>query len=350
MDKVVLPMYQFRNDYSFGAHPKVLEAVLATNLEGLPGYGDDEYCARAVSLIRDLCQAPEADVHFFIGGTAANLITIAGLLRPWEGVVCAQSGHINGHEAGAVEATGHKVIPVPVGPDGKLTPELVQAAIVPYQHSHMVQPGLLYISDATETGGIYTSAELEQLYNCAHSNNMFLFLDGARLGCALTAQGNDLTLPDLARFTDAFYIGGTKNGALMGEALVLQESVYVPGLFRLKKQRGGVLAKGWLLGAQFEALLTDGLYFQLARHANEMAQKLQQGLKDLGVSFFYESPTNQIFPIVPNLFLPILERHCAFEIWGPAEEPNHTVIRFVSSFATKPSEVDGLIQLFASHR
>lgn len=343
-------MYQFRNDYSFGAHPKVLEAILSTNSEGLPGYGDDPYCRNAAKLIRDLCQAPDAQVHFFIGGTSANLITIAGFLRPWEGVVCAQTGHINGHEAGAVEATGHKIIPVPVGPDGKVTFESFVAAIEPYEHNHMVKPGLLYLSNATETGAVYTRDELEALYLCAHANDMALFLDGARLGCALTAQGNDLTLSDLARLTDAFYIGGTKNGALMGEALVLPHPSRLPELFRLKKQRGGVLAKGWLLGAQFEALFTDGLYFQLAAHANEMAQKLQQGLKALGVPFFYESPTNQIFPIVPNLLLPLLNRQCAFEVWGPAEEPDHTVIRFVASFGTKPSEVDGLIQFFASHR
>lgn len=339
-------MYQFRNDYSFGAHPKVLEAILSTNLEGLPGYGDDPYCTRAANLIRDLCKAPEADVQFFIGGTSVNFTAIAAFLRPWEGAICATSGHINGHEAGAVEATGHKIIALPAGADGKLTAGMVEAALPPFESAHTVRPRLVYISDATETGGIYTKGELEALSRCCREHDLFLFLDGARLGCALTAQGNDLTLPDLARLTDAFYIGGTKNGALMGEALVIVNPALQPDFFRIKKQRGGVLAKGWLLGAQFEALLTDGLYFQLAAHANEMAQKLQHGLKKKGVSFFYESPTNQIFPIVHDRVLPALSRICAYEVWGPADRPGYTIIRFVSSFGTKPSEVDGLLDAF----
>ena len=339
-------MYQFRNDYSFGAHPKVLEAILSTNLEGLPGYGGDSYCVRATRLIRELCQAPQADVQFFIGGTSTNFTAIAAFLRPWEGVICAASGHINGHEAGAVEATGHKIIPLPAGTDGKITAGMVEAALPPFEHTHTVRPRLVYISDATETGGIYTKRELEALSRCCREHDLFLFLDGARLGCALTAQGNDLTLPDLARLTDAFYIGGTKNGALMGEALVIVNPALQTDFFRIKKQRGGVLAKGWLLGAQFEALLTDGLYFQLARHANEMAQKLQQGLKKKGVSFFYESPTNQIFPIVPDRVLPELNKICAYEVWGPADLPGRTIIRFVASFATKPSDVDGLLEHF----
>ena len=338
-------MYQFRNDYSFGAHPKVLEAILSTNLEGLPGYGGDYYCVRATRLIRELCQAPQADVQFFIGGTSTNFTAIAAFLRPWEGVICAASGHINGHEAGAVEATGHKIIPLPAGTDGKITAGMVEAALPPFEHTHTVRPRLVYISDATETGGIYTKQELEALSRCCREHDLFLFLDGARLGCALTAQGNDLTLPDLAWLTDAFYIGGTKNGALMGEALVIVNPALQTDFFRIKKQRGGVLAKGWLLGAQFEALLTDGLYFQLARHANEMAQKLQQGLKKKGVSFFYESPTNQIFPIFPNdLAEEINSRYLTTFQCHP--DPEHTCLRFCTSWITNEEAVADFVEHF----
>ena len=339
-------MYLFRNDYSFGAHPKVLEALFASNLEGNPGYGFDPHCEAAAARIKELCQAPQADVQFLIGGTSANFTAIAAFLRPWEGVFCAQTGHVNGHESGAVEATGHKLLPLEAGPDGKLTPALIEAALPAYDDVHLVKPRLVYVSDATETGGVYTKAELEALSACCRAHGLLLFLDGARLGCALTSPANDLTLPDLARLTDAFYLGGTKNGALMGEALVLVNPALQEDFFRIKKQRGAVLAKGWLLGVQFEALLEDGLYFQLARHANDMARKLQDGLKAKGYSFLFESPSNQIFPIVPDALLPALERICAFEVWGAAPEAGHTIIRLVASFATEPSDVDGLLEAF----
>ncbi len=339
-------MYLFRNDYSFGAHPKVLEALAATNLEGCPGYGSDPHCAAAAERLKALCEAPDADVQFFIGGTSANFTAIAAFLRPWEGVFCAHTGHVNGHEAGAVEATGHKLLPLPAGPNGKLTPALIEAALPLYDDVHLVKPRLVYLSDATETGGVYTRAELEALSACCRSHGLLLFLDGARLGCALTSPANDLTLPDLARLTDAFYIGGTKNGALMGEALLIMDPALQADFFRMKKQRGAVLAKGWLLGAQFEALFADGLYFDLAQHANEMAARLQAGLKARGLSFLFESPSNQIFPIVPDHILPALERICAFEVWGPASQAGHTVIRLVASFATQKTDVDGLLADF----
>jgi len=338
--------YLFRNDYSFGAHPKVLEAVCAVNLEGNHGYGDDGYTARAKERIREVCGCPDAMVEFLIGGTQTNVVACSFLLKPWEAAICPDSGHLNGHEVGAFEATGHKILPVPVGGDGKITPEMLPPLLALHQDPHLTKPGLVYISNATENGAVYTKAELTALYAFCRENGLLLFVDGARLGAALTSEANDLTLPEFARLCDAFYIGGTKNGALMGEALVLVNPALQGDFFRIKKQRGAVLAKGWLLGAQFEALLKDDLYFQLARHSNDMARKLQDGLKAKGYSFLFESPSNQIFPIVPDAILPELERICAFEVWGAAPEAGHTVIRLVASFATEPSDVDGLLNEF----
>lgn len=336
-------MYQFRNDYSVGCHPKVLEALTAVNSESVIGYGADHYCKEAADLIRAVCQAPQADVQFMIGGTQANFTAIAAFLRPWESVIAPASGHINGHEAGAVEATGHKIIPVPTPANGKLTPAAILSVVEECKDEHLTKPRLVYISNATETGGIYFKAELEALSQCCRRNGLLLFLDGARLGCALSAQHNDLTLADVAALTDAFYIGGTKNGAMMGEALVITDPALQEDFFRIKKQRGAVLAKGWLLGVQFTALLKDGLYFKLARQAVDMAQYLQGGLKNLGLPMMVDSPTNQIFPIVPNDLLPQLDKVCTYEVWCKADE-SHTVVRFVTSFATTLSDADGMLK------
>ena len=335
--------YLFRNDYSFGAHPKVLAALAETNLEGNAGYGDDPYCGRAQDLIRDLCQCPQAKVEFLIGGTQTNFTAIAAFLRPWEGVIAAESSHINGHESGAVEATGHKILPLPTGPDGKLTPEQLLPLLERHKDVHLVKPRLVEIADATESGMVYTRAELTALSRLCRDNGLLLFLDGARLGSALASPASDLTLPDLARLTDAFTIGGTKNGALLGEALVITDPALQPDFFRIKKQRGAVLAKGWLLGAQFEALLKDGLYFEMARHANAMAARLQAGLKALGWTLWVDSPTNQVFAVVDAAAKARLDAICAYEEWCPAQEPGHTVIRLVTCFATAPEDVDGLL-------
>ena len=335
--------YLFRNDYSFGAHPKVLAALAETNLEGNAGYGDDPYCGRAQDLIRDLCQCPQAKVEFLIGGTQTNFTAIAAFLRPWEGVIAAESSHINGHESGAVEATGHKILPLPTGPDGKLTPEQLLPLLERHKDVHLVKPRLVEIADATESGMVYTKAELTALSRLCRDNGLLLFLDGARLGSALASPASDLTLPDLARLTDAFTIGGTKNGALLGEALVITDPALQPDFFRIKKQRGAVLAKGWLLGAQFEALLKDGLYFEMARHANAMAARLQAGLKALGWTLWVDSPTNQVFAVVDAAAKARLDAICAYEEWCPAQEPGHTVIRLVTCFATAPEDVDGLL-------
>lgn len=335
-------MFQFRNDYSVGAHPRVLEALTATNLEGNVGYGADEYCARCAGLIRELCQAPGAEVQFLIGGTQTNFTAIAAFLRPWEGVICARSGHINGHEGGAVEATGHKLFQVETPPDGKLSVQMLEPVLEACADPHMAKARLVYISDSTESGGVYTLKELETLSAFCREHDLLLYLDGARLGAALTAPDNDVTLPDLARLCDAFYIGGTKNGALMGEALVIVTPSLQPEFFRFKKQQGAVLAKGWLLGAQFQALLEKGLYWDLARHANRMAQCLQKGLEDKGYRLLSRSTTNQVFPIVPKELLATLDRVCTYEVWT-AVDAEWVAVRFVTSFVTTPEEVDGLL-------
>ena len=335
--------YLFRNDYSFGAHPKVLSALAETSLEGNVGYGDDAYCDRAKALIRDLCQCPQAEVQFLIGGTQTNFTAIAAFLRPWEGVVAADSSHINGHEVGAVEATGHKILQVCAGADGKIRPEQIEPILERHRDEHLVKPRLVEIADATESGMVYTKAELTALSEFCREHDLLLFLDGARLGCALASGANDLTLADLARLPDAFYIGGTKNGALMGEALVISNPALQGDFFRIKKQLGAVLAKGWLLGVQFEALLKDGLYFEMARHANAMAARLQSGLKAKGWKLWVDSPTNQVFPIVPDSLKPQIDAVCHYEDWCPADGPGHTIIRFVTCFNTEKSDVDGLL-------
>jgi threonine aldolase len=288
---------------------------------------------------------PEADVHFLVGGTQANLVTIASFLAPYEAVIAAQTGHVNVHETGAIEATGHKVC-VAHSPDGKLTPALVESVVNAHSSEHMVLPRMVYISDSTEIGTIYTKAELEALRRCCKQHDLLLFLDGARLGSALTAPGNDLTLRDLAALTDAFYIGGTKNGALIGEALVVTASN--PHFRWHMKQRGAVLAKGRLLGVQFKALLENGLYFDIARHANEMAYRLRDGVAALGYPFPVASPTNQQFPVLPNTVVEELRaRGYDFEI-QEVVDTDHTCVRFVTSWATPVEAVDAFLKDLAA--
>lgn len=330
-------MYSFRNDYSEGAHPRVFQALMDTNSEQTVGYGLDSRCETARDTIRRLCNAPNAEVHFLVGGTQTNLLVIESLLQPYEAVISAHTGHVNVHETGAIEATGHKVCTA-CAPDGKLTPALVESVVNVHSSEHMVLPRLVYISNTTEVGTLYTRAEVEALRRCCDKHGLFLFLDGARLGSALASPENDLTLPDLAELTDAFYIGGTKNGALFGEALVMSAS---NDHFRWHiKQRGAMLAKGRLLGVQFQALLEDGLYFEIARHANEMAYRLRDGIAALGYPFPVPSPSNQQFPVLPNAVVAQLqEMGYEFEIDHTADE-THTCVRFVTSWATPESAVD----------
>ena len=340
-------MYSFRNDYSEGAHPRVLQALTDTNLEQTIGYGTDPHCEEARATIRRLCAAPEADVHFAVGGTQANLLVIHSLLQPYEAVIAPHTAHINVHETGAVEAVGHKICAV-TAPDGKLTPGMVEAVVAANTSEAMVLPRMVYISDSTEIGTIYTRAELEALRRCCDAHELLLFLDGARLGSALTSPENDLTLPDLSVLTDAFTIGGTKNGALFGEAIVLR-TVHPHFRWHLK-QRGGMLAKGRLLGIQFQALLEDGLYFDIARHANAMAFLLRDGIAALGYPFLVPSPSNQQFPVLPNGIVEQL-RSMGYEFETERViDPGHTCVRFVTSWATPEQAVDTFLKDLAACR
>ena len=339
-------MYSFRNDYSEGAHPKVLQALTDTNLVQTCGYGLDPICEEARDLIRSLCDAPEADVHFLVGGTQTNLTVIASLLQPYEAVIAAHTGHVNCHETGAIEATGHKVCTA-YSPDGKVTPAMVESVLAIHADGgeHMVSPRLVYISDTTEIGTVYTKAELIALRHCCDEHGLLLFLDGARLGSALTSPESDLTLPELAALTDVFTIGGTKNGTLFGEAVI----VTVPcAHFRWHmKQRGGMLAKGRLLGVQFLTILKDNLYFDIARHANEMAFRLRDGFLALGYQFPVPSPSNQQFPVMKvRTAEKLTAMGFEFQVERPIDE-EHTMYRFVTSWATPESAVDDLLNALA---
>lgn len=333
-------MYSFQNDYSEGAHPRVLQALTDTNPIQTCGYGLDPICEEARNLIRTLCAAPESEVHFLVGGTQTNLTVIASLLQPYEAVIAAHTGHVNCHETGAIEATGHKVCTAD-SPDGKVTPAMVESVLALHAGGgeHMVFPKLVYISDTTEIGTVYTKAELAVLRRCCDEHGLLLFMDGARLGSALTSPASDLTLPDLAALTDVFTIGGTKNGALFGEAVIMT----VPcGHFRWHmKQRGGMLAKGRLLGVQFEALLEGDLYFEISRHADGLADKIRRCLQRNHVPMYVENETNQIFPILPDAVLAQLQKTYVFTEQCRVDDA-HRAVRICTSWATGDENVDRL--------
>ena len=337
-------MLRFQNDYSEGAHPNVLRALCDTNLCATPGYGLDDDCRRAADAIRARFACPDADVHFLVGGTQTNQLAASAFLRPWEAMVAADTGHIAVHETGAIEATGHKVYVVP-GVDGKLTPAAIRTAVRDHQtgtEEHMVLPRMVYVSDSTELGTIYTRAELQALSDTCRELGLYLYLDGARMAMALTAQGNDLVPEDFAQLCDAFYLGGTKNALLFGEALVIVNNALKPYFRNVMKQHGGMLAKGRLLGVQFAAILQDDLWLQTARHANELAQRLAAALTAMGVPLYAASPTNQVFPIFTNAQVEALRQDFSFEFIARVDE-NHSAIRFVTSWATRPEDVDALI-------
>ncbi len=336
----------FKNDYSEGAHPKVLELLQKTNLTQQEAYGLDEYSMQAAALIRDLINMPQADVHFFTGGTQTNLTLISAALRPHEAVLSAHSAHINVHETGAIEATGHKIFQLP-GSDGKITTDDLQQAIDFHQDEHYVKPRLVFISNATELGTVYTSRELEQLYDFCQNHGLYLYLDGARLGNAIEAT-NDLNLKQVAQFTDAFYIGGTKNGALLGEALVITNPNLKRDFRYIMKQRGALIAKGRVVGIQFLALLQDGLYFELAKRANNLAQQIRQAIEQSGFSFLADSPTNQIFPILPDDLIQQLYTRFDFYIWQRYSRDS-SVIRLVTSWATDETKVGELIKMIRNY-
>jgi threonine aldolase len=335
-------MYNFKNDYSEGCHPRILEALTRTNLDATVGYGLDEHCAAAAERIRTVISCPGADVHFLVGGTQTNATAISAFLRPHQGAVTVSTGHINTHETGAVEATGHKIL-VRDASDGKVTPAIIDDIVSVQTDEHVIQPKLVYLSQSTELGTVYSLAELEAIRACCDRHGLYLYLDGARLACGLGAS--DVTLTDLPQLCDAFYIGGTKNGALFGEALVIVNEALKPDFRYYIKRHGGMLAKGRLLGIQFEELFRDELYLELGRHSNRMAQILQAGLLSQGVELFVSSPTNQIFPIVPNGMLKPLEGLCRYEVWG-AVDSERTAIRFVTSWASKEEEITEFLQAF----
>ena len=344
-------MYSFRNDYSEGAHPQVLQALTDTNLVQTCGYGVDPICEEARDLIRSLCDAPEADVHFLVGGTQTNLTVITALLASYEAVIAAHTGHVNCHETGAIEATGHKVIAMP-GTDGKLTPAAIADAAA--QHcaapgvydEHMVLPRMVYVSDATELGTVYTKAELTALRAACDAHGMYLYLDGARLAQALTAAGNDLQPEDLPRLCDAFYIGGTKNGLLFGEAMVIVNDALKPGFRRAMKRNGAMLAKGRLLGVQFAAAMAHDLWLDMGRHADQQAQRIAAALSDRGIAMYVPSPTNQIFPILSDAQIARLQEQVAFYT-NARVDATHQAVRFVTSWATTDAQVDALLAVLA---
>lgn len=334
-------MYSFLNDYSEGAHQAIMEALLRTNLEQTEGYGLDPYCEEARELIKSKIKKNDAEVHFLAGGTQTNQTAIAAFLKPYQAVIATEYGHINVHETGAIEATGHKVL-VAKSKEGKLTPSSIREVVKAHSDEHMVQPKLVYISNATELGTIYQKKELEVISEVCRELNLYLYLDGARLGSALMSEKNDLTLETIASLTDAFYIGGTKNGALFGEALILlNESLQQDFRYMIKRQ-GGMLAKGRLLGIQFYELWKEDLYLHLSKHANECALKLKKGLEDHGCSFLSDSYTNQQFPILKNSEIKILEKQFKFSV-GDSMDEEHSYIRLVTSWATTNEGIDAFL-------
>lgn len=334
-------MHYFRNDYGEGAHPKILEALCAANLDHTAGYGTDSYCARAREAIRREAACPGAEIYFIPGGTQTNLLLIGHALRPYEAVMAAATGHINVHETGAVEATGHKVLTCEAA-DGKLTPALLAGLYSRHADHHMVKPRMVYISDSTELGTVYKRAELAALRAFCDERSLLLFLDGARLSSGLTADGSDLTLADLSRLTDCFYIGGTKSGALFGEALVLINDDLKRDFAYSVKQRGALFAKGRLLGIQFLTLFTDGLFYQIGRRENELALLLKRGIAERGYRFLTDSPSNQQFPILPDQVAAALARDFEFEIERRFQ--GETCIRLVTSWATEEADVEAFLQ------
>ena len=338
-------MLRFECDYGEGAAPAVLDLMQRTNFDQTPGYGEDAYCAKAAAQIRLLCDAPDAAVHFFVGATQANLTVIAAALRPWQGVLCADTGHIHVHETGSIEATGHKVLAIP-GKDGKITARQIKVLVLAHRadesFEHTVQPKLVYLSTPTELGTLYTLDELEAISSICRELGLYLFVDGARLGYGLAAKGNDVTLPDLARLCDVFYIGGTKVGALFGEAVVISNSALKEDFRYLIKQHGGMLAKGRLLGLQFEILMENDLYTTIAAQAIALADQIRDCLASLRVPMLVENTTNQIFPILPNAVLEKLSGKYVFcEQCSVDDTPR--AVRICTSWATKDEAVEQLI-------
>lgn len=340
-------MLYFYTDYMEGAHPEVMRRLMETNMEHTTGYGSDQYTQNAKQLIRDACGKPDALVQFLVGGTQTNATVIDALLRHHEGVLAAETAHINVHESGAIEATGHKVLTLPEY-NGKIKAEDVKKYISDFYrdetYEHMVAPGMVYISHPTEYGTLYTLDELKGLSKVCKEAEIPLYMDGARLGYGLAAEGTDVTLMDIAELCDVFYIGGTKVGALFGEAVVAANPKKLPHFFPLVKQHGALLAKGRLLGVQFETLFTDGLYQKMGEHAVRLAMKLKNAFISKGYKLHIDSPTNQQFVCLPNEEIDRLSEYAGFELWGPRGE-KETIVRFVTNWATSEKDVDAFIEL-----
>ena len=339
-------MIRFNSDYTEGAHPKILERLIETNLEQTTGYGMDPYCEKARELIKEKCKDENLDVHFFVGGTQTNLTFISSVLRPHQGVVSVDTGHINTHESGAIEATGHKVLAVK-GVNGKITAEEVQRVYDEHYNDevreHTVQPKMVYISNPTEIGTIYSKQELTEISEVCRKNNLILYMDGARLGYGLCAENNDLDLPAIAKLCDAFYIGGTKVGALFGEALLISKEALKEDFRYILKQKGGMLAKGRLLGLQFLTLFEKDLYFEISAHANNMARLIKEACIEKGYPFLTESTTNQQFPILSNKVLEKLKENFEYSFWQKIDE-EHSAVRFCTSWATDINDVNVLVK------
>jgi len=337
---------QFQCDYNEGCAPQIMQRLIETNLEQNIGYGEDPHCEHARQLIREACQASQADVHFLVGGTQANATIISSILRPYQGVIAATTGHIAVHETGAIEHSGHKVLALPAT-NGKITAEQIRQCLFDHYHEdgpeHAVQPAMVYISYPTEYGTLYSKQELTAIHQVCQEYQIPLFVDGARLGYGLASKESDITLPELAKLADVFYIGGTKQGALFGEAVVITNPALKKDFRYFIKQGGGMLAKGRLLGIQFEELMQNDLYLTLARHANEQAQRIREALIQKGYQVAVPSPTNQQFFVLPNNHLQKLQEKYEISVWNYVDD-DYTTVRFCTSWATKKENVDKLIE------
>ena len=340
-------MLFFENDYGYGAHPKILEHLAQTNMEPVSGYGNDKFTASAAEKIKAAADCPDAQVYFLTGGTQTNMVVIDTLLRPYEGVVAAQTGHVSTHEAGAIEFTGHKVLTLPEK-NGKINAadlkNLVETFYGDENHEHMVFPGLVYISHPTEYGTLYTKKELTEISAVCREYKLPLFMDGARLIYGLVSKETDVTLQDIAKLCDVFYIGGTKAGALCGEAVVFTGDSMPKHFLTRVKQHGALLAKGRLTGVQFDALFTDDLYLEIGKNAIETAAVLKAGLKEKGYTFYIDSPTNQQFVVLENRKMEELKKDVQFSFWEKKDD-THTVVRFATSWATRMEDVEKLLSL-----
>lgn len=337
-------MLHFENDYNKGAHPELLNALIETNDQGLSGYGTDSYCQQAADKIREVCSCPQAEVEFLVGGTQTNQVVISSMLASYEGVIAAETGHVSSHEAGAIEFSGHKVLTLP-SHNGKLLASEVATYIETFyadgNYQHMVFPGMVYISHPTEYGTLYSKAELEELSKICKHYQIPLFIDGARLGYGLAAKDTDVDFPTIAALSDVFYIGGTKMGALAGEAVVFTKKNRPKQFTTIVKQHGALLAKGRLLGLAFDRFFTDDLYLKIGKHAIDLAEELKIILEEKGYSFYLKSPTNQQFVIVENTKLADLAKSVAYSFWEKYDD-HHTVIRLATSWSTSREDVTAL--------